>query len=194
MKNERRLTLTVLACALVGTSGTLRAQEQVTEVSRTPIADATQITFGYLCDDRFIIRNDDTKPVELEYSLEKGNAHTKLMLNGRETVELASKSKAAMELWKDGKMVAKAKRENRSCKDVQGNGAVTVTPLEVASNDQGRARYPYGYDYRFASGFYDPWGYGGYGFYSGYGLRPGFVSYIRYPVIVARRGGGRRGR
>ena len=189
MKNERLLTLTVAACALLVTSGTLRAQEQITEVSRTPIADATQITFGYLCDDRFIIRNDDTKPVDLEYGLEKGNSHTKLTLNGRETVELASKSRASMELWKDGKMVAKARRENRSCKDVQGNGAVTVTPLEVSSRDDGR--YRNGYDYRFASPFYDPWGYG-YGYYAGYGLRPGFVSYVRYPIIVTR-GGGRRG-
>lgn len=190
MKSERLLTLTAFACALVGASGTVQAQEQITEVSRTPAADVTQITFGYLCDDRFIVRNDATTPVELEYGLEKGTSHTKLSLNARETVELATKSKAAMELWKDGKMVAKAKRENRSCKDVQGNGSVNVTPLEVSSTDDSRGRYPY--DYRYASPFYDPWGYG---FYSGYGLRPSFVSYVRYPIIVTRGGGGgRRGR
>src|SRR6187399_2539936 len=98
MKNERLLTLAVLACALGSTSGTLSAQEQITEVSRTPIASAAQLTFGYLCDDRFVIRNDDTKPVDLEYGLEKGTTHTKLTLSARESVELSSKSRNAIEL------------------------------------------------------------------------------------------------
>ncbi|MEO7997705.1 MAG: hypothetical protein ABI852_09680 [Gemmatimonadaceae bacterium] len=191
MKNKRLLTLSVFACAL-GTAGTASAQDQITEVARTPIANATQITFGYMCDDRFVIRNDDTKAVELEYGLEKGNAHTRLTLNGRETVELASKSKAAMELWMDGKMVAKARKENRSCKDVQGNGAVRVTPLEVSSNDDARSRnaYGFGFGYGFSSPFYDPWGYG---YYNSFGIRPYYSRVIAYPVIINRGGGrGRR--
>lgn len=190
MKNKRLLTLSVFACALGTAAGTASAQDQITEVSRTPIANATQITFGYMCDDRFVIRNDDTKAVELEYGLEKGNSHTKLTLNGRETVELASKSRASMELWMDGKLVAKARKENRSCKDVQGNSAVKVTPLEVSSNDDGRARYPYDYPYGFGSPFYDSWGFG---FYNSFGIRPYYASrVIAYPVIIGNRGGGRR--
>jgi hypothetical protein len=189
MKNERLLTLAILACALGSASGTLSAQEQITEVSRTPIASAAQLTFGYLCDDRFVIRNDDTKPVDLEYGLEKGTTHTKLTLSARESVELSSKSRNAIELWMDGKLIAKAKRENRSCKDVQGNGAVTVTPLEVASTQESRSRSAY--DYGFGNPFYDPWNFG---FYNSFGLRPYYSRFVSYPVVIVNRGGGRRGR
>src|SRR5690349_6907316 len=63
---------------------------QVTEVSRTPINEETRITFGYLCEDRFVIRNDGDKAVDLEYAIEKGNEHTKLSVNAHELVELNS--------------------------------------------------------------------------------------------------------
>lgn len=159
---------------------------QITEVSRTPIADAAQITFGYLCDDRFVIRNDGTKPIDLEYGLEKGTEHTKLTLNARESVELASTSKNAMELWMDGKLIAKAMKEKRSCKDVQGNAAVRVSPLDVANNTRSRDRYAYGPPYP----FYDPWYFG---FYGMYGFRPYYSLSFGYPIIVGRRvGGGHR--
>ena len=72
----------------------LRAQ--ITEVARTPIADAAQVTFGYVCDDRFMIRNDGTKPIDLEYGLEKGTEHTRITLNAREAVELAMRAAAVV--------------------------------------------------------------------------------------------------
>jgi hypothetical protein len=185
MSTLRRVALSLSAVAVGSVSNAVRLDAQVTEVSRTPIADAAQLTFGYLCDDRFLIRNDGTQSVELEY--------TKLALNARETVELESKSRAAMELWKDGKLVAKADKQKRSCKDVLGNASVSVAPLEVSSNTQA-SRNPYNWGYGYGMGygfgaypFYDPWMYGMYG---GLGFRRGFVQ----PIVFVSRGGGRRGR
>lgn len=189
MKYLTMLAATTLGVAVGSASLSTRLAAQITEVSRTPIADAAQITFGYLCDDRFVIRNDGTKPIDLEYGIEKGTEHTKLTLNARESVELASKSKNPVELWMDGKLIAKAIKEKRSCKQVQGNASVTVSPLEVATNTPARAGYSYGPPYP----FYDPWFFGFYG--SPFGFRPYYSAVIGYPIIIGHRGGvGRRGR
>ena len=187
MKNLTMLATTTLGLVVGSASLSARLGAQITEVARTPIADAAQITFGYLCDDRFLIRNDGTKAIDLEYGVEKGTEHTRLTLNARESVELASKSKASVELWMDGKLIAKAIKEKRSCKDVQGNGSVTVTPLEVASTRPVRAGYGYGPPYP----FYDPWYFGFYG--SPFGFRPYYSAVVGFPIIIGHRGG-RRGR
>ena len=55
MSFRTRVLLTVTATSML--SASLRAQ--VTEVARTPIADGAQLTFGYLCDDRFVVRHQD---------------------------------------------------------------------------------------------------------------------------------------
>jgi hypothetical protein len=188
MSRRSPLHLTPLAVALAATvAGRTAPAQAITEVSRTPVADAAQLTFGYLCDDRFVIRNDGTQPVALEYGIEKGNEHTKLDLNARETVELQSKSKAGLELWMNGKLVAIARKDRRSCKDVQGNAAVTITPLQVAENERGGppAR-AYG-----AFGWYDPYfaPWYGYAYYGPFG-RPYVTTIIRVPAGGAR--GGRR--
>ncbi|MBK8056301.1 MAG: hypothetical protein IPK33_00005 [Gemmatimonadetes bacterium] len=85
----------------------------------------------------------------------RGPSTRKLALNAREAVELGSKSKAAMELWMDGKLIARAIKEKRKCKDVRGNASVTVTPLEVSTDERTRPNYAYGMPYP----FYDPWGF-----------------------------------
>ncbi|MFN8573963.1 MAG: hypothetical protein U0132_18035 [Gemmatimonadaceae bacterium] len=180
---KRTLKLPVVAAVAVLSTSAARLSAQITEVSRTPIADAAQITFGYLCDDRFVIRNDGTKPIDLEYGLEKGTEHTKLTLNARESVELASSSKNPMELWMDGKLIAKAMKEKRSCKEVQGNASVHVNPLEVSSTSRSRSGYGYGPPYP----FYDPWYFG---FYGMYGFRPYYGASYGYPIIIGRRVGG----
>ncbi len=177
----------VAAVVAVGSASVAaRLDAQVTEVSRTPFADAAQLTFGYLCDDRFIVRNDGTRPVELEYGLERGTEHTKLSLNARETVELASKSKDAIELWMDGKLIAKAIKEKRSCKDVIGTAQANVQPLEVATAQRASAgAYPYPPPYP----FYDPWYFGAYG---PWGYRPYYSVSVGFPIIVGGHGGRRR--
>lgn len=176
---------------LVAFSGPARLGAQVTEVARTPIADAAQLTFGYLCDDRFVVRNDGTKAVDVEYSVAKSNQHTKLTLNARESVELDSPSKQAMELWMDGKLIAKADKEKRSCTKVQGNASVSVAPLEVASTERDR-RAAYGYPYGFGGyPFFDPWFYGSY-YYGGLGYRGYYSSFVRPIIVIGGRGGRRR--
>lgn len=183
----------LLALALGTLTASSRASAQIAVVSRTSIDDAVQVTFGQLCEDRFVIRNDGTKPVDLEYAVEKGTEHTKLTLNARELVELESKAKEPLELWIGGKLVAKAVKEKRACKDVQGNASVMVAPLEVAATTKDdRNAYARGYPY------FDPFMYGGAygygGYYGGFGYRPFYTGFVGVPIIVGGgvRGGGRR--
>jgi hypothetical protein len=186
----------LLALALGSLTMTSRASAQVSVLARTAIDDAVHVTFGQLCEDRFVIRNDGTKPVDLEYAVEKGTEHTTLTLNARELVELESKAKEPLELWIGGKLVAKAVKEKRACKDVQGNASVLVAPLEVAStakDDRGAFANTRGFPY------YDPFMYGaGFGFgglYGGYGFRPFYTGFVGVPIIIgggSRGGGGRR--
>ena len=187
----------LLALALGSLTMTSRASAQVSVLARTAIDDAVHVTFGQLCEDRFVIRNDGAKPVDLEYAVEKGTEHTQLTLNARELVELESKAKEPLELWIGGKLVAKAVKEKRACKDVQGNASVLVAPLEVASSakdDRGAFAntrgYPYYDPFMFGAGF----GYGGFGL-GGFGYRPFYTGFVGVPIIVGggpRGGGGRR--
>ena len=187
----------LLALALGSLTVSARASAQIAVVSRASIDDAVQVTFGQLCEDRFVIRNDGAKPVDLEYAVEKGTEHTKITLNARELVELESKAKEPLELWIGGKLVAKAVKEKRACKDVQGNASVLVAPLEVAStakDDRGAFAntrgYPYYDPFMFGAGF----GYGGFGL-GGFGYRPFYTGFVGVPIIVGggpRGGGGRR--
>jgi len=72
----------------------------------------SELTFGHRCDDRFVIHNDGATAVSLEYAIEKGTEHTRLTLGPRELVERDSKATGALELWMDGKLIAKALKEN----------------------------------------------------------------------------------
>ncbi|MGV3709661.1 MAG: hypothetical protein ACO1Q7_12555 [Gemmatimonas sp.] len=168
---------------------------QVTEVARTPIADLSRLTFGYFCDDKFVVRNDGDQPVNVEYAVEKGTEHTRLQLNAHELVELESKGKGALELWMDGKLVARAPKEKRNCKDVQGNGAVTITPFEVADNSNNNRRsnpWAVGAGFGWAPyGLYDPGGMSFYSRFGAWGRSPYYSTIVRVPVIVGRGGGGR---
>ncbi len=194
MKYMQKQGPLALALLVAGVSAGSTLGAQVTEVARRPIADIAHLTFGSLCEDKFVIRNDGPNPVNLEYAVEKGTEHTRLTLNGREQVELESKSKEAMELWMDGKLVAKAEKEGRKCRDVQGNASVAVAPLEVPStnndrNDDRRGGMRMGVGVGYGYPFYDPW-YGPYGAY-GWGYRPFYSGFYGVPIII---GGGRGGR
>ena len=185
MTSKLPLPVTLMAIAIG--SAAMPLQAQITEVARAPITEMAQLTFGHRCDDRFVIRNDGNKPVDLEYALEKGTEHTKLSLGARELVELESPSKAAMELWMDGKLIARAMKEKRACKDVQGNASVAIAPLEVQTNndrDDGPAYraglYPY----------YDPFMYSSFGYYGSFGFSPFYRGFRGVPIII---GGGVRG-
>lgn len=193
MTDARRMAGTVVLTLVGSMSAGTRVHAQVAEVSRRPIADIAHLTFGSLCEDRFVIRNDGPAPVTVEYAVQKGTEHTRLALGGREQVELESKSKEPLELWMDGKLVARAEKEGRKCGDVQGNASVAVAPLEVAVNDrddrnQRNARIGLGVGYGYP--FYDPW-YGPFGAY-GFGYRPFYSGFYGVPIVIG--GGGRGGR
>jgi hypothetical protein len=189
-------TALAVATALVASAGVAtHLDAQITQLARKSIEEISQLTFGSLCEDRFVIRNDGAAPVTLEYKTFKGTEFTALRLDGRELVELESKSRDPLELWIGGKLVASAEKEGRSCRDVQGGASVAIAPLEVTStrdrdrnrNDQ---RYnQFGMGVGFGSPFYDPWWgpYGGYGF----GYRP-YAGFYGVPIIIGGRGGRRR--
>ena len=191
MKDIRTKAHGGLALVLFAAASPLGAQ--VTEVSRRPIADVAHLTFGSLCEDRFVIRNDGPTPVAIEYAVSKGTEHSRLTLGGREQVELESKSKEPLELWMDGKLIATAEKEGRKCRDVPGNASVAVAPLDVPRSDRDddrRNASRVGVGVGFGSPFFDPW-YSPFGAY-GWGYRPFYSGFYGVPIIIGGRGGGRR--
>lgn len=173
----------------------LTVHAQVTEVGRTAIADAAQLTFGHLCEDRFVIRNDGTAPVTLAYSVAKSDQQTTFTLGAREILELASTSRQPLELWKDGRKIARAEKERRKCKDIQGTAAVQVSDLQVSTRERPSAPWPwYGAGFGWGAGpWFDPWWGSAFGPWGGFGVRPWGAGFVSVPIIVTR-GGGRRGR
>ena len=189
-RSLRCLPVLVLAMGL-----TTRAEAQIADVQRSAVADISRLTFGYLCDDTFVLRNDGDKAVNAALGVSKSGEQSPVTLAAHEQVQFTSRSKEDVELWVDGKLVAKAEKEKRGCKDVQGNASVAVAPLEVSGDsDKGRrsfANYP----------FFDPWFYGAYGpwgawggGFGAWGGRPFYSGYVGVPIIVGNRGGGGRRR
>lgn len=181
------------ALALLALTAT-GAQAQIADVQRSAVADISRVTFGYLCDDTFVLRNDGEKPVSTSLAVEKSGEQVPLALGAHEQVQFTSKSKNDVELWVDGKLVAKAEKERRPCKDVQGNASVAVAPLDVTTDDdRGRRTYTnYPYFDPWVYGAYGPWGMGGVGGFGAWGFRPFYTGYVGVPIIVGGRGGGRR--
>jgi hypothetical protein len=189
MKNRPFANRLAVATALAATSAASVLGAQVTELARRPIADVAHLTFGSLCDDKFVIRNDGPSPVQIEYAVSKGNEHSPLTLAGREQVELESRSKEPLELWMDGKLIAKAEKEGRKCREAQGNASVVVAPLEVppdrnanANTQRNNARFGLGFGYGYP--FYDPW-FSPFGAY-GWGFRPYYAGFYGVPIVIGR--------
>jgi len=195
MRYISKRSLRCLPALVLTASLTTRAEAQIADVQRSAVADISRLTFGYLCDDTFVLRNDGDKAVNASLGVTKSGEQTALALAAHEQVQFTSKSKEDVELWVDGKLVAKAEKEKRGCKDVQGNASVAVAPLEVSGDtDKGRrslANYPY-FDPWFY-GAYGPWGAWGGGF-GAWGYRPFYSGYVGVPIIVGNRGGGGRRR
>lgn len=186
----RMMTVVVLTLTTAHTAGA-----QIADLQRSAVSDVARLSFGYLCDDNFLLRNDGDKSVDARLGVSKSGEQSQVTLGAHEQVQFTSKSKADVELSIDGKLVAKAEKERRDCKNVQGNASVAVAPLEVsADSDKGRrtfANYPY----------FDPWFYGAFGgafgpwgpWGGGLGYRPFYTGYVGVPIVVGgRSGGGRR--
>jgi hypothetical protein len=177
-----------------------------------------QLAFGYECGDRFLVRNDGTQPVLLEYAVAGSQDRSQLHLNGRQSIEIASAPNGNVELWVGGKVVASEPKGNRPCAgsgNAQNSGAVVVRPLDQTQATGATQQidptysappvvvyaqppdyyYPYAYGgfypyYSYPSvGFY---GYGGYG-YGGYGYGGYARGGFGHGGIGRGGGGGRTG-
>ncbi|MBU6365953.1 MAG: hypothetical protein KJT01_07065, partial [Gemmatimonadetes bacterium] len=184
-RHHLAVAATLLAAALP--AGALRAQ--VTDLTRTAVADVRRLTFGQLCEDRFLLRNDGDREVAGALAVAGAGEQVPYTLAAHEQLEFSARGKGDVELWVEGKLVARAERQKRSCKDVQGNAAVAVAPLEVTPSEKdGRATwagYPY-YDPWFLGPWGAGWGMGAWGGLGGWGPYRGFVG---VPIVVGAGGG-----
>ena len=98
-----------------------------------------QLAFGYECDDRFMIKNDGANTVTLEYGLEGRSERTRLSIKGNESVEIDSKGPLPVELYVDGRRVAKEAKGNRTCATATTTASdqptVVVRPLDQRDNN-----------------------------------------------------------
>jgi hypothetical protein len=155
--------------------------QTVREGARSSPKDA-QISFGYLCDDRFVIRNEGDDRVNLEYGLAKNDERTAISLDGRESVELLLSTSDQLDLFSSGRVIASARREYRDCEELEG-GRVVVRPLVVRTGPTIIvAPYPVYRSYR------DPWHH-----HHTY-WRPVVRAVIRVPIIIGGRRDNDRGR
>jgi hypothetical protein len=120
MKNITRSRLVALALTAMA-SAALGAQQ----------APAVQLAFGYECGDRFLIKNDGSQPVSLEWKTVGSQDRSQLRLNANESREIASASNDAVELWVNGKLVATEPKGNKACASTSPANAPTGGPLVV---------------------------------------------------------------
>lgn len=121
---ERRMTALGMLTLLAAMGAPLGAQA----------APTIQLAFGYECGDRFIVRNDGTQPVLVEYAAVGMQDRSELHLAGKQRAEIASAQAGDLQLWVDGRVVASEPKGNRPCA-VPDSGA---TP----SRDTASARPP----------------------------------------------------
>jgi hypothetical protein len=119
---------TLIGGAAIALAGFTPLGAQVREGARTSL-DEAKIAFGYVCDDRFIVTNDGTEPVRLEYGLDRSDARTTLSLDGRESVELLLSSQEQLNLMMEGRVIATAYNERRRCEDDDPPRVVVRRPV-----------------------------------------------------------------
>src|SRR5271169_5408563 len=103
--NILSLSRLVALASMVTASATLGAQQ----------SPAVQLAFGYECGDRFLVKNDGSQPVSLEWKTTGSVDRSQLRLNAGESREIASASSDAVELWVNGKVVATEPKGSRAC-------------------------------------------------------------------------------
>ena len=175
-------------------------------------SQSVQLAFGYECGDRFLVRNDGTNPVVIEYAVAGSQDKSQLHLNGRQSAEIASAQDGNLELWVSGKVVASEPKGSRPCGAPQNSGGVTVRPIDPNANESTSVQpvdpgysappvvvyaspaydyYPYDY-YGYSPFFYPSVGYYGGGYYGGY-YGGGYRGFGGYRGGGGVRGGGVRG-
>ena len=158
-------------------------------------SQAVQLAFGYECGDRFLVRNDGTNPVVIEYAVAGSEDKSQLHLNGRQQAEIASAQDGNLELWVSGKVVASEPKGNRPCGAARNNNGVIVRPIDPNEStaaqpvDSGYSQPPV-VVYAPPRPYYDYYPYDYYYPYSYYGYSPYFYPSV---AIYARGGFGRGG-
>jgi hypothetical protein len=118
--------LLALATASAMTLGTLHAQDTTTA------RQTVQLAFGFECGDRFLVRNDGSEPVDLEYRAAGSQNRSELHLDAKQSSEIASASSDPLELWVYGKLVATEPKGTRVCGQRGGGPSVVVRPIDSA--------------------------------------------------------------
>jgi hypothetical protein len=152
-----------------------------------------QLAFGYECGDRFLVRNDGTNPVVIEYAVAGSQDKSQLHLNGRQSAEIASAQDGNLELWVSGKVVASEPKGSRPCAGTQDRRGVTVRPIDPNESTAGQ---PVDSDYtqqpvviyapRPYDDYYYPYSYYPYGYY-------GYSPFYYPSISIYSRGGFGRG-
>jgi hypothetical protein len=214
MELQRRIAIMMTRLVRVGTLAAFSvaavAPRSVLPAQGTQaVQEQVQLAFGYECEDRFLVRNDGTQPVTVEYGITGVEQRSSLLLNGKESTELSSAADSPVELWVNGKLVATEQKGNRPCANGQAGAVgydqagpiVVVRPIaEVDYVGYGQPGYyaprmvsvggyaQYGYGYGSPSVIVTPLfrSYGGYGggyggAYSGYG---GYGGYSRDGRVI----------
>jgi hypothetical protein len=156
-------------------------------------SQSVQLAFGYECGDRFLVRNDGTNPVVIEYAVAGSQDKSQLHLNGRQSAEIASAQDGNLELWVSGKVVASEPKGSRPCAGSQDRRGVTVRPIDP---NESTAAQPVDSDYtqppvviyapRPYDDYYYPYSYYPYGYY-------GYSPFYYPSISIYSRGGFGRG-
>jgi hypothetical protein len=113
---------------------------------RAQAATQIQLAFGYECGDRFIVRNDGTLPVLVEYAVAGSQDRSELHLNGKQSAEIASAQDGNLDLWVGGKLVASEPKGDRPCaaggNAQRGDTAVAPPPNKTPAPDSTAAPPP----------------------------------------------------
>ena len=94
-----------------------------------------ELAFGYECGDRFLVRNDGSQAVVIEYAIAGSQDKSQLHLNAKQSAEIASAQSGDMQLWVSGKVVATEPKGNRACRGAaQNSDGVVVRPLDQTNS------------------------------------------------------------
>jgi hypothetical protein len=126
----KTLAKRVAALAFVAAASTSLRSSLVAQV--VPSSGATiELSFGYECGDRFLVRNDGSQTVTVEWKTAGSQDRASLRLDPRQSKEIASASSDAVELWVNGKMVATESKRNMPCSAAVLAQAATAAPSVV---------------------------------------------------------------
>ncbi|MFI5231186.1 MAG: DUF6600 domain-containing protein [Gemmatimonadales bacterium] len=94
-------------------------------------APAVQLAFGFECGDRFLVKNDGSAPVTLEWKATGSADRSQLHLGANESREIASASNDAVELYVNGKVVATEPKGTKACDAANASGTAPDAPMVV---------------------------------------------------------------